>query len=61
MKGLPDAALRKEYRRRIWNVIKRRRDPGITLYYIIKCAMHYHAKTMAEDMASGHRAIVNSF
>ncbi|MDX2036557.1 MAG: DUF4070 domain-containing protein [Isosphaeraceae bacterium] len=61
MNGLPDKKLRNEYRRRIHRVIRTRKDPGIVLYYIIKCAMHYHAHAMAVDMASDRRAIVNSF
>ena len=38
-----------------------RRDPGILLFYVLKCAMHYHAYTMAKEMASGQGRIVNSF
>ena len=61
MRGIPDAELRRDYRRRIWKVAKRKRDPGLILFYIIKCAMHYHARTMARDMAGDPRAIVNSY
>ncbi len=61
MHGLPDPALRREYHKRIWRVLKVRRDPGIVLFYVIKCAMHYHAYSMAKQMASGQGQIVNSF
>jgi len=60
MKGIPDAELKQEYRRRVWNMLKKRRDPGVALFYVIKCAMHYHANYMAKQMASG-RAVVNSY
>ena len=53
MHGLPDPALRREYHRRIWRVLRVRRDPGILLFYVLKCAMHYHAHSMAK--ADGHR------
>ena len=61
MRGLPDPALRREYHRRIWRVLKVRRDPGVLLFYVLKCAMHYHAYSMARQMASGQGRIVNSF
>jgi radical SAM superfamily enzyme YgiQ (UPF0313 family) len=61
MSGLPNKRLKQEYKRRILRVLKTRRDPGVVLYYIIKCAMHYHLYSMATDMATNRRAIVNSY
>jgi hypothetical protein len=61
MTGVPEAALRREYRRRVWNLLKVRRNPGVLLIYMIKCAMHYHAYTMAQQMSTGRSRIVNSF
>jgi hypothetical protein len=61
MQGVPEASLRKEYRRRIWRLLKVRQNPGILLLYIIKIAQHYHAHTMAKQMSSGGARIVNSF
>jgi hypothetical protein len=48
-----DAGLRREYRARVWRVLQTRRDPGLVLYYLIKCAMHYHLYTMARSLAAG--------
>jgi hypothetical protein len=61
MNGVPEKHLRQEYRKRIWRLWKARKDPGILLYYVIKCAIHYHAHTMANQMASGRSAIFNSY
>jgi radical SAM superfamily enzyme YgiQ (UPF0313 family) len=61
MRGIPEASLRKEYRRRIWRLLKVRRDPSVLILYIIKCAMHYHQYTMAKQMAEGTSPVYNSF
>jgi hypothetical protein len=61
MRGVPEAALRREYRRRVWNLVRSRPDPGLALFYVIKCAMHYHAHYMARQMASGRSPIFNSY
>jgi radical SAM superfamily enzyme YgiQ (UPF0313 family) len=61
MTSVPEARLRKEYRRRLLKFLRRRRSPGDMLLYILKMAMHYHAYTMAKQMSSGERKIVNSF
>jgi radical SAM superfamily enzyme YgiQ (UPF0313 family) len=60
MRGIPDASLRREYHRRFLNMARRRFDPGLWLFYLIKVAFHYHAHTMAKDMAAG-RSLVNSY
>jgi radical SAM superfamily enzyme YgiQ (UPF0313 family) len=54
-----DSVLRREYRRRVRRVLLARRDPGLVLYYLIKCAMHYHLHCMASDLAGGR--MVTSF
>jgi radical SAM superfamily enzyme YgiQ (UPF0313 family) len=61
MRGIPDPALRREYRKRVAGLLRVRREPGVLLLYLVKCAMHYHSYTMAREMASGERALVNSF
>ncbi len=61
MRGVPEAYLRKEYRKRLWRFLKVRRNPGHALIYTIQMAMHYHAHTMAKQMSAGERRIVNSF
>jgi radical SAM superfamily enzyme YgiQ (UPF0313 family) len=48
--GVPDPALRREYRRRTLRVAWRRRDPEIIQVYAIKCAMHWHAHRMVQEM-----------
>lgn len=46
MWGVPEAALRREYKLRLWRIWAARRDPYVLLLYAIKCAMHYHAHLM---------------
>ena len=59
MRHVPEAELRRHYRRRIWRIAKVRPDPSLVFLYIIRCAMHYHAWRMAQDAAAGRLA--NSF
>ena len=54
-----DPALRREYRRRAWGVFLARRDPGLTIYYLLKCAAHYHFRALARGLADGR--MVSSF
>jgi hypothetical protein len=61
MMGIPDPALRREYRRRIGRLIRARRDPGTILTYTFKCAQHYHAYTMARKMAAKRAALVSGY
>ncbi|MBV8074914.1 MAG: hypothetical protein JO284_00845, partial [Planctomycetaceae bacterium] len=61
MRGVSEAGLRKEYRKRLWRLLKVRRDPSTVLIYVHRMAMHYHAHTMARQMSSGGTRIVNSF
>jgi radical SAM superfamily enzyme YgiQ (UPF0313 family) len=61
MSGIPEAYLRREYRKRVWRLLKVKRNPGVALLYMIHLAMHYHAHTMAKQMASGHSRVVNSY
>ena len=53
---VPDKQLRREYRRRLWNVIKRR--PSLTLLraYCVKCALHYHYDRLARQMRTERAA-----
>ena len=52
MRGVPDASLRREYRRRLMRVAWRRREPEVIESYAIKCAMHFHAHRMVQGMLS---------
>jgi radical SAM superfamily enzyme YgiQ (UPF0313 family) len=61
LRRVPDPTLRREYRRRLWRLLKIRRRPGLVLLYIFHLAMHYHAHTLATSMTSGRREIVNSY
>ncbi|MBS0209845.1 MAG: B12-binding domain-containing radical SAM protein [Planctomycetes bacterium] len=58
---VPDAALRREYRRRIGRFLRARPDPELLFVYVLKCAMHYHHYFMARKMAAEEMAVVNSF
>jgi hypothetical protein len=61
MRRVPDAALRREYRRRIWGLWRTRRDPGLLQIYVIKCAIHFHHHTMAREMAEGRGPFRSSY
>jgi radical SAM superfamily enzyme YgiQ (UPF0313 family) len=50
MRGVPDPTLRHEYRRRLMRATWRRRDPQMIQDYALKCAMHYHAQRMVQEM-----------
>lgn len=51
--------LRREYRRRVARVIRVRRDPGLTMYYLIKCAIHYHLYQLAQAVSRKGLGSVN--
>jgi hypothetical protein len=61
MQGIPEAALRREYRRRLWRLVRARPDAHPALLYVIKGALHYHNHTMARLMACGRGPVYNSF
>jgi radical SAM superfamily enzyme YgiQ (UPF0313 family) len=61
MRLVPEASLRKEYRKRLWRLLRTRPDPNLLMMYLIKCAMHYHQYTMTRQMTTGDRRVVNSF
>jgi radical SAM superfamily enzyme YgiQ (UPF0313 family) len=52
MRGVPDPALRREYRRRLLRVAWRRPTPAILQLYAVKCAMHFHVQMMVREMRS---------
>jgi radical SAM superfamily enzyme YgiQ (UPF0313 family) len=61
MRRVPDARLKREYRKRLAHVLRERPDPHLLFLYTVKCAMHYHHYMMAKQMASHRSAVVNSF
>jgi radical SAM superfamily enzyme YgiQ (UPF0313 family) len=61
MRNVPEAHLRREYRKRLWRLVKARPDPNVASVYVIKCMMHYHQYTLARQMAAEGGRVVNSF
>ncbi|MBV8118513.1 MAG: B12-binding domain-containing radical SAM protein [Alphaproteobacteria bacterium] len=57
MRGVPDPALRREYRRRLLRAVWRRPAPAILQLYAIKCALHFHFHTMVLAMQSTPRPV----
>jgi radical SAM superfamily enzyme YgiQ (UPF0313 family) len=58
---VPDRGLRREYLRRVWRLVCVRSDPSVLWIYVTKCALHYHAHTMARRMVEGRAPVVNSY
>jgi radical SAM superfamily enzyme YgiQ (UPF0313 family) len=50
MRGVPNPVLRRDYRRRLWAVIRRRPRLRLLRNYAIKCALHYHFDRLIEQM-----------
>jgi hypothetical protein len=50
MRHVPEARFQRECRRRVWRVMKRRREPLALQAYAIKCAMHYHVRRLVREM-----------
>jgi radical SAM superfamily enzyme YgiQ (UPF0313 family) len=42
MRCVPEAELRREYRRRVWNALRHRPNPRLLRVYCIGCAAHFH-------------------
>ena len=56
-----DPALRKQYKMRLWNLLKVHRRPGLVLGYVIHLVMHYHVSKLTKDMSTRESQLVNSF
>jgi radical SAM superfamily enzyme YgiQ (UPF0313 family) len=54
---VPNAALRREYRRQMWRVIRRRCEPIVLRDYVIKCALHYHLHVMVCEPQEHWRSV----
>lgn len=61
MRKIPSAALRRQYRRRLWQLLKARPDPSVVFIFLLKCAVHYHHYTLAQQMTAGRVAQLNPF
>jgi len=57
MRLVPDAALRREYRRRLWNAVKRRPLIDLLRQYCVNCAMHYHCYRLVQQMRADRAAL----
>jgi radical SAM superfamily enzyme YgiQ (UPF0313 family) len=57
MRLVPDAALRREYRRRLWRVLTRRPHLTLLRLYCVKCALHFHADRLVREMAADRAAL----
>ena len=61
IRQIPRPQLRREYRRRLWRLLRNRADPSVLFIFFLKCATHYHHYLMAERMAQGKTPPVNPF
>ncbi len=61
MRGTRQVALRREYRRRLWRLLKTRPDPSVLFVFLLKCAVHYHVYAITEQMVHGKVAELNPF
>ena len=52
MRGVPDRALRREYRRRLLRAAWRSWDADMIWNYALKCAMHYHIDRIVQELLS---------
>jgi radical SAM superfamily enzyme YgiQ (UPF0313 family) len=59
MRGVPDRVLRREYRRRLMRLVRHRREPQIIQTYAVKCAMHWHAHRMVEELLARRQCSTN--
>ena len=50
LRDIPDKALRAEYRRRLWTVLRRRPRVKLLRAYAIKCALHFHFDRLVTTM-----------
>ena len=50
MRGAPDPVLKRDYRRRLWVVIRRRPRLRLLRIYAVKCALHYHFDRLIAQM-----------
>jgi radical SAM superfamily enzyme YgiQ (UPF0313 family) len=61
MQRVEPPELRRLYRRRMLRLLRQRPDPVVAFVYLLKCAIHFHHHTMAQEMATRSTPLVNSF
>jgi radical SAM superfamily enzyme YgiQ (UPF0313 family) len=57
MRLVPDPAQRRDYRRRLWNVVKRRPRLTTLRAYCVKCALHYHYDRLVRQMQADRKTL----
>jgi hypothetical protein len=58
---IPQPQLRREYRRRLWRLLRTSADPSVLFIFFLKCTVHYHHYQMAEQMSEGKTPLLNPF
>src|SRR5438105_246633 len=53
MRGVTEARLRREYRRRLRRFLLARPDPNLLIFYLFKCFLHSHQFTLSKQIAAG--------
>jgi hypothetical protein len=53
--------LRRIYRRRLAQLLRRRPDPAVWRVYAIKCAMHYHTHRLVDALQRRSLNVLNTF
>jgi len=56
---VPERRLRREYRRRLWQLLRRRPEAAVLRIYAVKTAMHYHAHEIARTLRGGR--VINTY
>ena len=52
MRHVPDAGMRREYRRRLWKAMKRRPNPRLLRVYAMMCAAHFHYDRLVAQLSA---------
>jgi radical SAM superfamily enzyme YgiQ (UPF0313 family) len=61
MKTVQEPELRHEYRRRLSQIWRTRRQPSALFIYVLKCAIHYHYQQITQRLIRDDARMVNTF
>jgi radical SAM superfamily enzyme YgiQ (UPF0313 family) len=61
MRLVPEAQLRRAYRRQVGRAILARPNPSLLLRYLGRCAMHYHAHSLVGQMRGMRDRVLNTY
>jgi radical SAM superfamily enzyme YgiQ (UPF0313 family) len=61
MRHVAQPELREEYRRRLAQIWRVRRDPAALFIYVIKSAMHYHYYRLTHNLKREDQRLINTF